>query len=177
VQYACVDSKWHCCIDAFVHMWFFCVSSIMVLSKKKLYVFISACNVDDWIVFVKKSILTMWKRFFVVIKKCSEKFNTKICDGHAFCQWHIVIIKYHNAMKCCDSFQDTNITYSLEDFNTRICIEFFFKYLCHQRHEFMFIFLPWPDTDLLVVKIKLTTGYVQSIHINLWCLKFLFAIT
>jgi hypothetical protein len=60
IQYACVVLEWHCCISAFVHMWFVCVSLILVLSKKmswKLYFFISVCNVDDWFVLFKKFIL------------------------------------------------------------------------------------------------------------------------
>ncbi len=61
VQYACVDLEW-CCIITFVHMWSICVSLIVMFSKKmnlKLYLFISAYNVDNWIIFVKKFILNL----------------------------------------------------------------------------------------------------------------------
>jgi hypothetical protein len=60
IQYVCVVLKWDCCIGAFVHMWSICVSLIVVLFIKvsfKLYLFMNACNVDDWFVFVKKFIL------------------------------------------------------------------------------------------------------------------------
>jgi hypothetical protein len=110
-------------------------SDVFYKNEFKLYVFMNACNVDDWFVFVKKSILKspiiivgqcegffcimfsrielkcdicilgglyiaiMYNVYHVLsLKKCGDKFNTKICDCCVFCQWHIVNIKYHNAM-------------------------------------------------------------------------------
>ncbi len=74
VQYACVVLEWHCCIGAFVHMWFICVSLIVVVSIKmslKLYLFINVCIVDDRIFFVKEFIL---KSPIVEIKQCEGIF-------------------------------------------------------------------------------------------------------
>ncbi len=73
VQYVCVDLEW-CCISTFVHMWSICVSLIMVFSKKmsfKLYLFISANNVDNWIIFVKKFVL---KSPIIIVKQCENIF-------------------------------------------------------------------------------------------------------
>jgi hypothetical protein len=74
VQYVCVVPKWHCCIGAFVYMWSICVSLIVVFFMKmsfKLYVFMNACNVDDWFVFVKKSIL---KSPIIIVGQCEGIF-------------------------------------------------------------------------------------------------------
>jgi hypothetical protein len=76
IQYACVVPKWHCCIDAFVHMWYICVSLIVVFSIKvnlKLYLFINPYNVNDWFVFVENYIL---KSPIITIEQCEGIFCT-----------------------------------------------------------------------------------------------------
>jgi hypothetical protein len=69
VQYACVDLEWSY-IATFVHMWFVCVSLILVLSKK-INLFISVYNVDNWIIFVKNSIL---KSPIIIVTQCEGIF-------------------------------------------------------------------------------------------------------
>jgi hypothetical protein len=79
-------------------MWSICVSLIMVFSKKvslKLYLFISACNVNDWIVFVKNFIL---KSLVIIVEQCENIFcimflRIKLkCDIYILGGLYIVII-------------------------------------------------------------------------------------
>jgi len=110
-------------------------SDVFYKNEFKLYLFMNACNFDNWFFFVKKSIL---KSPIIIVGQCEAIFCIMLskiqlkCDNwilgglyiaimynahHVlslknvvtnstpkyviivfFCQWHIVIIKYHNAM-------------------------------------------------------------------------------
>jgi hypothetical protein len=75
-----------------------CASLIVVLFIKvnlKLYLFINACNVDDWFVFVKKYTL---KSLIIIVRQCESIFCTMFFRIKLKCDTYILVVSYITIM-------------------------------------------------------------------------------